>query len=138
MNKEDIARKIIEIIDAYGENKLGMIIAIEEYCKQIIQESLDENKDLEKEIEMICKHHFINSDFDKVELEGRNIKNIAHHFTDWQKRQIFKDAVHGTIDYPIIGHDFPNIYPNYKELKEYCDNHKIKDDSRVKIALMKV
>lgn len=36
--------------------------------------------DLESEIENVRKSHFINSDFDKATLDGRNITNIAKHF----------------------------------------------------------
>lgn len=45
--------------------------------------------------------------------------------------------VHGTIDYPIIGSDFPNIYPNYKELKNYCNRKSIKDGDRVRLIIIK-
>jgi hypothetical protein len=48
-----------------------------------------------------------------------------------------EDAVHATIDYPLIGCDFPNIYPNYKELKEYCDKKGIKDNDKVKLIIVK-
>ena len=47
------------------------------------------------------------------------------------------DAVSATIDFPLIGYDFPNIYPNYKELKEYCIRHCIKDNDKVKITIDK-
>ena len=36
--------------------------------------------DLEKEIECVRKTYFINSDFEKATLEGRQITNIAKHF----------------------------------------------------------
>lgn len=36
--------------------------------------------DLEEEIERIRKAHFINDDFEKATLEGRQITNIAKHF----------------------------------------------------------
>lgn len=48
-----------------------------------------------------------------------------------------EDAIHGTVDYPLIGCDFPNIYPNYKELKEYCDRKGIKDNDKVKLIIIK-
>lgn len=49
----------------------------------------------------------------------------------------FETAAHGRIDYPFIGHDFPNIYPNYKELKDYCDKNGIKDEDKIKIIIIK-
>lgn len=55
----------------------------------------------------------------------------------WARKQIMEDAVMATIDFPLIGHDFPNIYPNYKELKEYCIRHCIKDNDKVKITIVK-
>lgn len=36
--------------------------------------------ELEKEIDMVRKHYFVNDDFDKVEIDGRTITNIAKHF----------------------------------------------------------
>lgn len=48
-----------------------------------------------------------------------------------------EDAVHGTVDFPLVGYDFPNIYPNYKELKEYCDRKGIKDNDKVKLIIIK-
>lgn len=39
-----------------------------------------EQVDLEKEIESVRKTYFINSDFEKATLEGRQITNIAKHF----------------------------------------------------------
>ena len=48
-----------------------------------------------------------------------------------------ENSVKGRIDYPLIGSDFPNIYPNYKELKDYCDKNGIKDEDKVKIIIIK-
>lgn len=56
---------------------------------------------------------------------------------DLEKEVDIEDAVHGTVDYPLIGCDFPNIYPNYKELKEYCDRKGIKDNDKVKLIIIK-
>ena len=53
------------------------------------------------------------------------------------KRQIIKNAVHAIVDYPFIGHDFPNIFPDYRELKDYCDMKGIKDDDKVKLIIFK-
>ena len=36
--------------------------------------------DLETEIERVRKHHYVNDDFDKVEIYGYTITNIAKHF----------------------------------------------------------
>lgn len=56
---------------------------------------------------------------------------------DLEREFDIEDAVHGTVDYPLIGHDFPNIFPNYKELKEYCDRKGIKDNDKVKLIIIK-
>lgn len=48
-----------------------------------------------------------------------------------------ENYVHGIIDYPIIGSDFPNIYPNYKELKNYCDKNRIMDNDKVRLIIVK-
>lgn len=62
-----------------------------------------------------------------------NISNVQVREVDFEKQ----DVVHGTVDYPLIGCDFPNIYPNYKELKEYCDRKGIKDNDKVKLIIIK-
>ena len=55
----------------------------------------------------------------------------------WARKQIMEDAIRATIDFPLIGCDFPNIFPNYKELKDYCIRHCIKDNDKVKIIIVK-
>ena len=55
----------------------------------------------------------------------------------WARKQIMEDAIRATIDFPLIGCDFPNIFPNYKELKDYCIRHCIKDNDKVKITIVK-
>lgn len=65
------------------------------------------------------------------------INNLEVKEVDIDKEIDIEDAVHGTVDYPFIGHDFPNIYPNYKELKKYCDRKVIKDNDKVKLIIIK-
>ena len=62
------------------------------FVVKVVNEQLEKssNNDLEAEIEMVRKYHFIYNDFDKVELDGRRISNIAHHFAIWQKKQIIR------------------------------------------------
>ena len=62
---------------------------------------------------------------------------ITEDYISFEAAKLLKDAVCATIDYPIIGSDFPNIYPNYRELKDYCDRHNIKDNDKVKIIIVK-
>ena len=69
----------------------------------------------------------------RVELE----KLLAFIDTLEVREVDIEDVVHGTVDYPLIGYDFPNIYPNYKELKEYCDKKGIKDNDKVKLIINK-
>lgn len=68
---------------------------------------------------------------------GQMIEHIFPELKESEEEQIMEDAVRATIDFPLIGHDFPNIYPNYKELKEYCVRHGIKDNDKVKIIIVK-
>jgi hypothetical protein len=61
-----------------------------EYCDEaaLVLEELEDfldtlevkEVDLEDEIERVRKTHFINDDFEKATLEGRQITNIANHF----------------------------------------------------------
>ena len=65
------------------------------------------------------------------------LEYIFPELKELEEEQIMEDAVMATIDYPLIGCDFPNIYPNYKELREYCNRHGIKDNDKVRITIIK-
>lgn len=65
------------------------------------------------------------------------ITTIFPELKELEEEQIMEDAVRATIDFPLIGHDFPNIYPNYRELKEYCIRHGINDNDKVRITIVK-
>lgn len=69
----------------------------------------------------------------------KSINTLEVEEVDLEKhlKEDIEDAVHGTVDYPLIGCDFPNIFPNYKELKEYCDRNGIKDNDKVKLIIIK-
>jgi hypothetical protein len=42
--------------------------------------------------------------------------NILSFINTLETKEVdIEDAVHGTVDFPLPGYDFPNIYPNYKE-----------------------
>lgn len=85
----------------------------------------------------------------KKDIERASHKNLEDYFEGYEdalallKQQYLdtlednEDGVHATVDYPLIGCDFPNIYPNYKELKEYCDSKGIKDNDKVKLIIIK-
>ena len=76
----------------------------------------------------------------KHSVEYNTVKKILDILNTLEVREVDlekEDAVNGTVDYPIIGCDFPNIYPNYKELKEYCDRKGIKDNDKVKMIIIK-
>ena len=65
-------------------------------------------------------------------------ENILSFLDTLEVKEIdLEKSVKGRIDYPLIGADFPNIYPNYKELKDYCDKNGIKDEDEVKIIIIK-
>jgi hypothetical protein len=53
MNTEDFARKIVEIIDAQGDNNLDTITTIEALCVQVIEKEILANNDLEEELKSI-------------------------------------------------------------------------------------
>lgn len=72
--------------------------------------------------------------------DGRLIgyKDTLYKINTLEVKEVdLENSVKGRIDYPIIGYDFPNIYPNYKELKDYCDKNGIKDEDKVKIIIIK-
>lgn len=101
--------------------------------------------------------HYINKDALVAEIRKRLLPVIRDkHYDEWEEGQDseriaildiintlevkevdLENFVKGRIDYPLIGVDFPNIYPNYKELKDYCDKNGIKDEDEVKIIIIK-
>ena len=85
------------------------------------------NEDLEEEIDAWCQNVITGLPI---------VKEAARHFADWQKQQMMKDAVHAIVDNPFRM-EFPNIYPDYRELKDYCDKNGIKDDDKVKLIIIK-
>ena len=88
-----------------------------------------------------AKEYEKSTGFGDIVLKAKGVNSAAGigflEGAAWARKQIMEDAVKATIDYPLIGHDFPNIYPNYKELKDYCDKNGIKDEDKVKIIIMK-
>ena len=79
--------------------------------------------------------------FDSIVLKAKGVNSAAGigflEGAAWARKQIMEDAVKATIDWPVRWYDFPNIYPNYKDLKEYCNRHSINDNDKVKIAIVK-
>lgn len=98
------------------------------FVKGILQQERP-SEDLETEIQYYIEQR-------KLSDVGFLVPAIARHFANWQQEQMMKDAVHATVDYPFIGHDFPNIYHNYRELKDYCDKNGIKDNAKVKLIII--
>ncbi len=95
------------------------------------EESVSE--DLETEIERVRKHHFINDDFDKVELDGRTISNIAHHFVNWQKQQMMANAVNG-----FVIEDIEEGNGDFLLSAEYLSKDMgLKDRQKVKVIVIK-
>ena len=93
------------------------------------------SEDLETEIEKIRKHHFINDDFDKTELDGRRISNIARHFANWQKRQIMNGSTTRVVH---IGEDLCPFIRRYElafDIKSQVQD--VKDGDKVKVIIIK-
>ena len=121
-------------------NVKGCITCVDGSCWAHYEETISEDSE-EAAKQHIEKMDFSNSGYkESSELIAALKQVLIDAFVigaDWKKMQMMKDAVHGNVDYPLIGYDFPNIYPNYRELKEYCDRHKIKDGNKVKLIIIK-
>ncbi len=82
----------------------------------------------------------LESDFVSKHVEKNNrmptFLDAIEYGMELQKQQMMKDAVHAIVDSPFRM-DFPNIYPEYRELKDYCDKNGIKDDDKVKLIIIK-
>ena len=83
-----------------------------------------------------CMLGLRNLDYYQGKVDALN-DTISYLDTLEVKEVDLENSVKGRIDYPIIGSDFPNIYPNYKELKNYCDKNGIKDEDKVKLIIIK-
>lgn len=88
-----------------------------------------------------AKEYEKNTCFGDIVIKAKGVNSAAGiGFLEgavWARKQIMEDAIRATIDFPLIGCDFPNIFPNYKELKDYCIRHCIKDNDKVKITIVK-
>ena len=108
-------------------DKSALVAEIEKRVKgvnRLIDVGCDNKEEFSIESVLIATIHAyeaILDDIDTLEVKEVDLENY----------------VHGTVDYPIIGSDFPNIYPNYKELKNYCDKNRIMDNDKVKLIIVK-
>lgn len=79
-NLENAYKKIPTSYNSYEEGlKEGRLIGYKDALHKINTLEV-KGADLEEEIERVRKTHFINDDFEKATLEGRQITNIAKHF----------------------------------------------------------
>jgi hypothetical protein len=100
--------------------------------------------EIEKQIELgkfKCLQSQENNDRESYVAWSEHIatcRNILSFLNTLEVKEVdLENSVKGRIDYPLIGYDFPNIYPNYKELKDYCDKNGIKDEDKLKIIIIK-
>lgn len=109
----------------------GMAIRSAEYLKKHGQEPASE--DLEKESDIMATKlfkEFFPQDGDTITPNDfcKGLRSFAHHFTQWQKEQMMKDAAEGQFDYNHI------IVP-YSELARVFPNGK--DGDKVKVIIIK-
>ena len=88
-----------------------------------------------------AKEYEKSTGFGNIVIKAKGVNSAAGigflEGASWARKQIMEDAMRAIIDFPLIGYDYPNIYPNYKELKEFCIRHGIKDNDKVKIIIVK-
>lgn len=114
------------------EDKKVLCDGCEEECK-FNKKQEPASEVLETEIEKVRKHHFINDDFDKAELDGRTISNIAHHFANWQKKQMMANAVNG-----FVIEDIEEGNGDFLLSAEYLSKDMgFKDRQKVKVIVIK-
>lgn len=127
-DKEKIRVEIERRLKGLSDGCVGQRFAYQTLLSFI--DSLQEepvSEELEEEIDAWCQNVITGLPI---------VKEAARHFADWQKQQMMKDAVHAIVDSPFRM-EFPNIYPDYRELKDYCDKNGIKDDDKVKLIIIK-
>ena len=143
--EDEIKKVLIENLFACTESKeltkdriVEIASEIVPFVVKVVNEQLGKsaNSDLESEIEIIRKYYFINSDFDKAELDGRTISNIARHFANWQKQQIMKDAMEGVITFDYYG-DGDKTYGCVAHDSFCLEDRGLRDCDKVKIIVVK-
>lgn len=117
------------------------------YCSAACDVRIEEelvNEDLEEEIDNYIKDNFFGSgsigffsNRTKQELNSIDVANIAHHFAEWQKQQMMKDAVDGEVVYQIGSSILAPTDIRYKVVSDrvYIPNVKLGD--KVKIIIVK-
>ena len=94
-------------------------------------DSLPENAgsdDLDDEIVNWCNNGDLGFDYDY-----EAIRDTAHHFANWQKQQLMKDAIEGEIgdNMPLVEVGEMNNY------LKYIKAHRLKTGDKVKVILIK-
>lgn len=100
----------------------------------------EHNEDLEEEIERCWKEMFPNgwSDYTLLTLTYEEHKAFAHHFAEWQKQQMMKDAVEGTVKYEIGSAEIPQCDRRYQVLSDPTPIANAKLGDKVKIIILKL
>lgn len=55
----------------------------------------------------------------------------------WKREQMMLYAVNATIDHPFTKDEFPCLFPDYRELKDFTKRHKLEDRQEVKLLIIK-
>lgn len=114
IDKDALVAEINRVLNSYDPNE----ITSGRYALVDLRDFLDtlevKGVNLEDEIERVRKTHFINDDFEKATLEGRQITNIAKHF--------FKLGLNASN--PLTWEDVRDIMELYDDVTsmDYCND----------------
>lgn len=115
MTREDLARKIIEVIDAYSDKKLDMIATIEAICKQAIDEPMSEDleeagrKWLKPQLEEFYMNYGEDKAIELTRFSGYNMLDAIEFGANWQLQQMMKNAICTTMQEDDCGDIVPTI-----------------------------
>lgn len=79
---------------------------------------------------------FIDQHLDKYQRMPTFLDAIEYGMK-FQKEQMMKDSVNAIIDHPFPKFEFPNLFPDYRELKDFAKRHNLKDEDKVKVIIIK-
>lgn len=85
----EIERLKVEI--PYHENAWSVLNKLEGFINYLSVEHQNEDLDIETNLEY-------KSNYKLKELTLDEFRTIVHHFTNWQKEQMMKDAINGIMD----------------------------------------
>ena len=138
--KEEIERlyNLYELSNDY--QRMGACSTILDFIDSLPEEPASEDLEEDWSFEKILQEIYIKYD-KKISIES--LLDIASHFAEWQKQQMMKDAVEGTVKYEIGSAEIPQCDRRYQVLSDPAPianaklGEKVKEDGKNQKTVLK-